>query len=297
MPTCYYCDSNINTLICPKVSDDFTATLMSVQRNVYKCNNCGLYFTYPLPTQCEIDEFYSNIYNLKRWERSVTIDRLIKWADKYKYYRSISYLNILFYPFLSDLIFYFRRDLNLNPVFKVLPKKRGILNLKRAVDIGCAQGGFVAELMINGYLAEGIEPSKDFVSALRKKGVKNIFEGKLEDFRFIHKYDLVYLKSTMMCLLNLKQNFKTVSGLVKPEGYLILDEYNSDCMDSFDNLRCPHYLNGINLQFMKTIYKDSGFSQIKSFFYEDNENSLNDVEFNPDFIKTKRRVVYLLKKR
>ena len=59
MIQCYYCNSNRFKFISPKVTGELTLPLMKVERNMYKCLNCELYFTFPLPEREIIDDFYT----------------------------------------------------------------------------------------------------------------------------------------------------------------------------------------------------------------------------------------------
>ena len=157
-------------------------------------------------------------------------------------------------------------------------------------------GEFVAKLMLSGYLVEGIEPCIPLVESIRKKGVGNIYIGKLEEYSFKRKYDLVYLRGTMMYLLDISRNLEIVTGLVKDNGYLVVVETNPDCQISMQDFRNPLYLNGLSYNFMRKVQVKYNFSVLKTYLYEEDELIFYDIEKYHELLNKKAKVVYILKK-
>jgi 2-polyprenyl-3-methyl-5-hydroxy-6-metoxy-1,4-benzoquinol methylase len=294
--SCYFCGSFNNKFICKKIDDAFTKTIMKQNRNMYHCLNCGLFFTHPLPKQSDLDHFYSTIYNDKRWHNQSDVNILLQWTRYYSIFRIIMYLNMFFFPILLVILSAIIKRWVNDPVIRLLPHRFMIFNRRTALDIGCAQGQHVSALMRNGYITEGIEPSKNLVDTLKKHGIKNILNYTLEEFKPQKKYDLIFLRGTVMYLLNLKCNFEKIINMIKDNGYIMIVETNPDCNDVIDNLQNPCYLNGISLSFIEHIQQIYNLKSLKVYFFEEGSSEIMEFDRKADHIFNKSKVAYLLMK-
>ncbi|MBR0568589.1 class I SAM-dependent methyltransferase [Azoarcus sp. L1K30] len=131
---------------------------------IVRCRNCGLMRTNPRPTAATIAYYYPSNYAPHRNDahRASVAGRVEP------YWKRV----------LTDLID--ERDTLMPDV------KRG-----RALEFGCASGGFLARLRDSGWLADGIEPNHDAAARARAAGFA-VHVGQIEDAPVPGvRYDLV----------------------------------------------------------------------------------------------------------
>jgi hypothetical protein len=286
---CSFCHSENSQYVCQKVPDSLTAQVCQPTMSMYRCNDCGLYYTFPLPTKEILDAFYVEIYNLQRWKDDIDHTR---WTRIYRVIRIIPILNILF-P-LSE---FFLKLKFLKPgLMKLFHRKRKFINYRSAIDIGCAWGGFIPSLQLFGYFTEGIEPCSELVRELNRKGVRNVYSVLLEDFHTDKKYDLVYARGTLMYMLDLKSSLEKVLSLMKDDGVLALIETNPDYRMDMSSHKSPLYLNGLSNDFMCRIKDEYGFRELEAFLLRESSSEIYELSKHQDLLTSIDKILYLLKK-
>lgn len=108
-----------------------------------------------------------------------------------------------------------------------------------AVDIGTRVGGLPKLLQENGVNAAGIEMNKALVRASNKYGVKNIYEGKVDNLKEVlqkhnkSNVDLLTMTDVIEHLTNPNKDFKLISSLQKSGQILLLTTMFDDSLGRF----------------------------------------------------------------
>ena len=134
-----------------------------VQKNKYKiikCESCGYWHVFPMPTENEIINYYKNEYY------NTVPDPAVK--DK---------LNDD-----PDNFYYIQYNDRLRHITKLLPSELS----KSIIDIGAGYGDFLNFMKLNGWTVQGIEPSvkaykniKDKTMDIKLGSINDISELKL----------------------------------------------------------------------------------------------------------------------
>ncbi|OSZ78930.1 hypothetical protein CAP35_11980 [Chitinophagaceae bacterium IBVUCB1] len=113
-------------------------------------------------------------------------------------------------------------------------KKTGIQKIS-ALDIGCGTGLYLDQLKkLNGHIAietlEGMEISEHACQVAKGKGY-TIHQCLLEDFQTDKKYNVIIMQQVIEHLHDLDASFKILSKLLSPDGILIIETPNMNCLD------------------------------------------------------------------
>jgi len=102
----------------------------------------------------------------------------------------------------------------------VAPKKK----TGKLLDVGCAFGYFVELALSRGYDAYGFDPSAFAVSKARELvGKKRILEGAIEEVAYPKaSFDVITMFDVFEHLENPLADMKKLSGLLKPDGIIII---------------------------------------------------------------------------
>lgn len=103
-------------------------------------------------------------------------------------------------------------------------------NSKLIVEIGCNDGSFIKECLNRGFNAVGIDPAKNIVKPLIKKGlpiINDYFTQKTakEIKNKYGKADIVFSSNTLAHIEDLHEVFKGIINLLKDDGILVFENH------------------------------------------------------------------------
>ena len=170
---------------------------MEVHPQVFRCNNCGVYFVNPI---IGIDEVYELYKNFDVFYGSHSIESLNKMK------RNVNYWNN-----------YFSNLLNKNKSLRFL-------------NIGSTTGEFVEMFGEAGWESHGIEPCKALVDySTREKGLKNIQHSTIEDANYPDNYfDFIHFWHVLEHVIEPMEVLNKIYRWLKPGGILNLGTPSPD---------------------------------------------------------------------
>lgn len=132
------------------------ASLIAVQSGwrMMQCARCGLAYVNPRPDEAGLRRHYQTY-------RPPGVDTASDWER-------------MMAPLFDDTV---RR------ISRLIPPAEGGAKTRRVLDVGCAQGGFLARMAGRGWDAEGIDLSAGSVAAARARGL-SVRESSLDEARF-----------------------------------------------------------------------------------------------------------------
>lgn len=152
------------------------------------CSNCGLIFHYPAMTAEEMSDFYASEY-----------------SDEYSASETIS------------------RDLAKERI-EILKSKIDLSNAAPVLEVGCAQGEFLAEINSLGIMAQGVEPSRAMAAQGRDSYGLNITTGVYDDLHEQpQKYGLICMFHVLEHVANPLVTLKRIRREIKNNGHLFLE--------------------------------------------------------------------------
>lgn len=157
---------------------------------VSMCQNCGLIFQNPIPTEQELKSYYSHHYR---------VDYKSTYAPKPKHVYRAADTAMKRLNFLS---------------------KHGIQQ-GELLDIGAGGGEFTYLAHKNGFNAHGIEPSVGYSRYAQNEYQCDIKTGELGDAK--GKYDVVTIFHVMEHLPSPLKAFETLYSLLNTEAYLLVE--------------------------------------------------------------------------
>lgn len=176
-------------------SRDYRYRLTNDDFNLIQCQNCGLIYISPRPTQEEISKFYPG-----------------------EYYGGTKT------GFLMGVINDFLDFQSIRDVRKY--KKQGKL-----LDIGCGTGKFILEMKKRGFKTYGVDISSRACRLARKKGLNNIYQSELEKQKFPDNYfDAITLWHVFEHLHHPDSTLDEIHRIIKKDGVLILEVPNIDSL-------------------------------------------------------------------
>ena len=199
--SCNYCGSSNYTRLyhIPDLLLDPKSELFSMVR----CNQCGLLYQNPRPTQEEIERYYAQDYEPFYQEK--TENWIMKKVGRYGVYKRCRTINSL----------------------------RGI-NSGRLLDIGCSTGLFLNVLQQSGkWEVMGVEPSEYAVKVAWERYQLEVFNGTLQQANYpTGFFDVVTLWDVLEHLPDPSGSLEEISRITKPNGYLVMRVPNSDSVDA-----------------------------------------------------------------
>jgi SAM-dependent methyltransferase len=173
--------------------------------SVIKCQNCGLVYTTPRPSEKEMMEHYAKE------------QRKIQPTEGPHGIKGV--LQFMWYTYLRMMD---REDLCL---LKNVPPGR-------VLDIGCGFGDVLRELKNRGWEAHGIEINQIAAAQAKKFGLE-IFVGQLSDARFPSKFfDAVILRHSLEHMYRPSEILKEVRRILKDNGVLLIEVPNVDSLEA-----------------------------------------------------------------
>lgn len=171
---------------------------------------------------------------------------------------------------------------NRQPLFRLYLDKINRLYPKRGnlLDVGCGKGFFLKLAQEDGWKVFGTDISKSAIKYGKEILGLNILECELADARFERSYfDVVTLFNVLDQIYNPLETLKEVSGLIKPNGLLVLRLVNINfhlfihyIYNRFlkkDNLKSPtqeptvFHIYMFSPKIIKRLLKENGFNRIK----------------------------------
>ncbi|MEW6171263.1 MAG: class I SAM-dependent methyltransferase, partial [Candidatus Omnitrophota bacterium] len=200
---CNFCQNN-NTKLLFLQKDKFKIT--NDEFNIVRCQNCGLIYVNPRPTQEEIIKFYPDTYSWK--ETLVANSFFIKIIRKLeKFYRD----HLLRYE--------------VNKTIKSIRKKKG-----KVLDLGCGAGDRLNLFRKYGFDSYGTDITdmadyaKDFFGLNVIK--KDLLEANLPDDFF----DIITMQNVIEHVSNPQNIIKECYRILKKNGFLVIQTPNINCL-------------------------------------------------------------------
>ncbi len=194
------------------------------------CNNCGLVFLNPQPSEEELQKFYP----------------VELFSEKTDSFRARSPQIMLLNKLKEATRFH----------------KKGAL-----LDIGCGPGYFLHLMKERGWEVFGLDLSKSACDlAAKRVGSKSIFFGDLNSTELpLKKYDLITLWHVIEHLHQPKRTLERIRGLLKDDGLLIICCPNFGSLlrvifrENWFPLVVPHHLFHYSQRTLKAMLKECGF--------------------------------------
>lgn len=237
--------------------------LQKKKTRVVRCNNCGLYRLYP------------------RMIRQGQIAMLKKYNDE-----EIDFTNRN--PPLVPANGFSWEIKKLKHIFpSVFPKGR-------ILDVGCAEGSFVAALKQAGANPTGIEPNEKLVTIGKDYGV-DLRVGRFEaggmpsDLKE-HSFDLICFRESIYYMINLRETFDLIATYLRPDGLLYIKCHTPTSMYYFKNKdyssRYGAYVAGMpTKKSLAYIFNHEGYAIIKIGYLPENVfHTLHWLSFEKYFI-------------
>jgi len=180
---CNICRSN-STLVF--VKNDFVH---------YECDQCGLIFVAPMPTDDELGKIYSSANGYQKNRLSV---------DKDKVPKNKSYQKILTY----------------------IQRKKP--NSSTLLDIGCSNGNFLMMSKESGYVVEGVELNESTAHVAISRGLQ-VHIGRLSEINKKFYYDIIHLGDLIEHVREPRLLIEQITQVLKIDGLLIITTPNMNC--------------------------------------------------------------------
>lgn len=226
---CPWCDSN-KTQINLWVKDLF---LTQETFEIHECNNCGLLFTEPRPSQNEIGKYYQSeeYYSHKENKKG-------------------------FIPKLYEMV----KSINLKNKYNMATAG---LTKGKVLDIGCGVGDFLQTMEANGWKTTGIEPSEDAKTiACQRINATLLLPEEINQLQD-ESYDLITMWHVLEHIDDLKEEIKQLQRLLKKGGRLLLALPNFKSYDAmyykefWAAYDVPRHLNHFCKTSINNVFKNS----------------------------------------
>lgn len=203
--------------------------------SIVKCNSCKLIYTSPLPSDKELDLYYSK-FNFKD---GFKFENILRGDAR----RSISNLNKLGY-------------------------KNGDL-----LDIGCGAGFFMDEAKNNGWNVMGIDTAAIPINHATKKLKLHAVQKNILDFNSEEKFDVITLQQVIEHISNPYPILKKIKSQLKASGLLCVSTPNINSWlsqilkERFNYIIPPEHLIYYSPKTLSLLLSKAGFRVVKSNSY------------------------------
>lgn len=234
---CNYCNSSSSVLLY--TIPDFYLNKQDKFYTLVKCNNCGLIYQNPRPTQDEIREAYPAIYE------AFNLDQKKSWLETKVVQHGLE------------------------------KRSKAITSIKktpgRLLDIGCSTGLFL-HTMQSKYRWEsyGVEINEYAATIAREKHHLNIFLGSLEQASYPAAFfDAVTLWDTLEHLPDPISTLLEIKRIIKSDGVLVVRVPNYDSWDArifgpaWAGLDVPRHFFVFSRSSLVKLFEKSGFTTPK----------------------------------
>lgn len=235
--SCDLCDSNNSTLLYIGKDRMFKKKGLF---NIAKCNNCGLIYINPRPTEEKIMEFYPNEYapyNIKK-------NRIIKLVKERLIKNDIKQL-------------------------KKIIKRSG-----RILEIGCATGEYLLAIKNTGrWEVHGVEISSYASKYAREKFDLNVITGTVFDATFPNEYfDAVIMNHVLEHVPNPSETITEINRILRKSGKFIfvipnIDSYEAKIFEEYwYGLDVPRHLYNFSPKTLREILQKCNF-EIQNIYH------------------------------
>ncbi len=173
--------------------------------NLYKCSSCDVVFVHPLPSEIVFKENLELNYIILAQKYSKVVEPSIQKEDPKQ--REI---------WENEKRAIFKSDLT---VIKAYNKNKTQVATS-LLDIGCGEGLFMVEAERDGFVCEGLEPSKNHIPSKELK--LKIFNGFLKNFKSKIKYDVITMLDSLEHTKDPLGELNAVRRIIKKQGILMI---------------------------------------------------------------------------
>ena len=227
-----------------------------------RCCGCGHVYLNPRPTIDAIGAYYPPQYAPFRLESAVSPARPDEgWTARLKRV-----------PGLRKLVAWF-----VDSRAEVIPAVDA--PQKRALEIGCASGGFLQKLRAAGWEARGVEPSPAAAEAARSRGF-DVHTGTLESARFQDgQFEAVFAWMVVEHLHDPVATLAEVRRVLTPSGWFCLCVPNYGCWEPrvfgkyWYALQLPTHLQHFTPRTLRRLLEAAGFEVVRIV----HQRNLNNV--------------------
>lgn len=234
-------------------TDDADVFLKEDGLKAVKCRRCGLVYINPMPSFAELKEKYGS-------KPSTVTNKEI--------------------PAIEEKTLKAQLDIALIKKFK----KNG-----RILDIGCAEGAFLAQAAESGYDPYGIEINKASLKYAKDKyHLINIFEGGILERDFPKEYfDIISMRNVLSHLHKPAQELNKIKTFLKKDGLFFcitgnLGSLSKERIKKYYNFSTPHldeHLFHYSEKNLYTLFKMAGFSINKIYRFSAYLDECNGLFF------------------
>lgn len=135
-------------------------------------------------------------------------------------------------------------------------------NIKSILDVGCGTGSRSILLNSKNYDVVGIDKSYEMIKIAKSKSRVDFRYLDVLNFETTEKFDCcLILFNVLGYINNIPKLFKIIHGILKKEGILILDYWDSDllCQNKIKKFKLNFYFSKYNffIRFVKSTFQDS----------------------------------------
>lgn len=167
-----------------------------------RCKACGLMFTNPMPTERELDDYYTSLYRL-------------------------DYQGAVSRPSAKHVL---KRSAQATRRVEVI--KRQVPAGARTLDFGSGSGEFILAMLDEGFDAHGFEPGGTYSSFARERLGDRIRAGRWQDLDYGPQFDLVTSFHVFEHLRDPVGAFRKAASWVKPGGLIYIEV--PDAVEGFE---------------------------------------------------------------
>ncbi|QDT48365.1 Malonyl-[acyl-carrier protein] O-methyltransferase [Symmachiella dynata] len=150
---------------------------------------------------------------------------------------------------------------------------------RRALEIGCADGGFLERLKTQGWEVSGVEFSPDAVATAQQRGL-DVQLGTLESANLpANHFDAVFLWMVLEHLHDPQATLREIHRILKPDGWLMFSVPNFGAWDRrffgryWYALDLPRHLQHFTPRTVKRLLSETGF-ETDRIIYQRTANNL-----------------------
>lgn len=243
---------------------------------IVQCKNCGLIFD-EIASLIQ-SKFSSDIYSQSAFYKLDYLEHIPYRLDLKK--QSIKKIENFVSPLLTD--------------------SRGKL-----LDLGCSVGDFLELAREKGWETYGVEVSKYACQEAKNRGIKNIFQGTLEEARFPDNFfDVININHVLVHMKNPLVELREVYRILKPGKYLFIEDNNQGLFRLRQFLKHyvikhdkPNYrsmLNFFTIRSLKKLLEMASF-EIVEIKLESFSNQARQKAFIGENTKSRKLVKSILK--
>lgn len=245
--------------------------------NLKRCTNprCGLVWLDPMPIPEEIYKVYRNYYthqngisrrnsclrSLRDRKNRRTQEAYLAWKYGYKFEGAGNWDALL------AMLLYLEPNRKANVDLRVayqMARPQGLF-----LDVGCGNGFILAEMAALGWRVEGIDPDREAVEVVRKKGFK-VRQGDLHSQNYPENhFDAVSLCHVIEHVHDPLGLLKECHRILKPGGNLVIITPNTESWghrlyrDSWRGLEPPRHLYLFSLSLLGQLAERGGFRKTR----------------------------------